>query len=292
MADSLLNVKKRITTVMSIKKITNAMKLIASSRYNKMKSQFEANDPYYESMKKAMLISLKYVNFDDMKHIPTCLLENNSNKSLYIVVSSTLGLSGSYFYNLTKLIDQKIDKNSDVIFIGQKAYKKYKNDVNHAYTDYINLLDELTFGNVKYFRHYLDNLYKTNNYKDVYIIYTAYINSFETSCKIEKVLPLNKEPLQSNNIDNIEPLFDPHPSTVLDLIAPHYLDALLYRYFLESALSEQTCRKNSMENASTSANKLIENLKLLYNKVRQQNITNEITEIVSGSNTHDPIDFI
>ena len=122
--------------------------------------------------------------------------------------------------------------------------------------------------------------------------YTAYINSFETSCKIEKVLPLDKEPLQSDNIDNIEPLFDPSPSTVLDLIVPHYLDALLYRYFLESALSEQTCRKNSMENASTSADKLIENLKLLYNKVRQQNITNEITEIVSGSNTHDPIDFI
>ncbi|HBS10467.1 MAG TPA: ATP synthase F1 subunit gamma [Firmicutes bacterium] len=289
MADSLLNVKKRIQTVNSIKKITNAMKLIASSRYNKLKTIFDNNFLYYNYMKKAMNISLKYVNFEDSKHIPTCLIENNSNKNLFILVSSTLGLCGSYFYNLAKLADLHLNKDSDVIFIGQKGYRKYKDKVNNSFNDFINLLDNLNIDSVNYFRHYLDNLYKKNNYKSVYIIYTSYINSLKVECKIEKLLPLQIDKECIN--DSVEPLFENSTSSIVDLIVPHYLDALLYRYFLESNLSEQTCRKNSMENASTSADKLIDNLMLLYNKVRQQNITNEITEIISGSN-NDPINFI
>ena len=104
-----------------------------------------------------------------------------------------------------------------------------------------------------------------------------------TEARIEQLLPLKEAKVNYEKPLKL-PFFDGQSAKVADLIVPHYLDALIYRYFLESLISEQTCRKNSMENATSSADKLIYNLKLEYNKIRQQKITQEITEIVSGNN--------
>jgi F-type H+-transporting ATPase subunit gamma len=81
------------------------------------------------------------------------------------------------------------------------------------------------------------------------------------------------------------PLFDPDPETVADLVLPHYIDALLYSSLIESELSEQSSRRNAMETATDSADKLNAQLKIKYNKARQGAITQEITEVVSGANT-------
>lgn len=282
MADSLLAVKKRIQTVNSIKKITKVMKLIASSRYSKYRILFDGNKEYLASMKKAMNICLKYVDYDN-NHLPTCMIKNEGNKKLYVYVTSTLGLCGNYFYNLEKYSKKLINSDSDVIFIGEKGYRHYKNKVHKAYVDYIDLVDNLTFERVNRFRHYLDALYKENGYSEVILIYTKYISSFEVKTTSKRLLPLEYD--KDINFDElIEPTFDTNPEFVADLIVPHYLDALLYNGFLESALSEQTSRKNSMENATSSADELIYELNLKFNKIRQAKITQEITEVISGSN--------
>ncbi len=280
MADNLLSLKKRISTIESIKKITSAMKLIASSRYNKQKNSFEANKLYLNEMSNAIKTCLKFVDYSK-GHLPTCLIENNSNIDLYIYITSTLGLCGSYNYNLEKLAESHLNFNNDVVFIGEKGYRHYKEKVHHAYNEFLNLLDNLTFSNTNLFRHFLDKIYRENNYRSIYIIYTKYINSFSTIATIEKLLPLKVD--IDNNLDIKEPLFEGSVKDVTNLIVPHYFDAYLYHLLLESNLSEQTCRKNSMENATESATKLIGSLSLKYNKARQQSITNEITEIINGS---------
>ena len=281
MADNLLSLKKRISTIESIKKITNAMKLIASSRYNKQKNLFESNKDYLLAMTNAMNTCISYVNYSKFK-LPTCMIKNDSNKKLYIFITPTLGLCGSYYYNLDKLAKQYLDKESDVIFIGEKGYRHYKDKVNHSYKEFLDLLERLTFANTNYFRHYLDNLYITNKYEGIYIIYTKFINSLNVKATIEKILPLEYK--INPQILKKEPRFEGKVENVADLLVPHYLDALLFHYLLESSLSEQASRKNSMENATKSADKLIDELNLKYNKIRQQNITNEITEIINGSN--------
>ncbi len=280
MAQSLLTVRKRIQTVQSIKKITKAMKLIASSRYSKLKETYDMNTNYIDSLRDAMKMCLKYVDYEKGK-LPTCLIQNPGDKKLYIFVTPTLGLCGAYYYNLEKLAKKTINQEDDCIFIGQRGYKHFKNKVRLAITDYIDLLENLTLENVNSFRHFLDNLYRENSYSAIYIIYTKYINSMSTTATIERLLPLRGV---RNLPDSKEPLFEGGSIKVADLIVPHYLDALIYRYLLESEISEQTSRKNSMENATSSADNLIYRLRLDYNKLRQQKITQEITEIVSGSN--------
>ncbi len=288
MAESLLNIKSRINTVKSIKKITNAMKLIASSRYTKLKSLFDDNTKYLDHMTKAMQICLKYANYEN-RNLPTCMTTNQSNKSLYIIISSTLGLCGGYFHNIEKIVDSILTKDGtqDAIFIGEKGYKHYKDSFNKVYSNYTDLLDNLSFENVNKFRHELDAIYRKEKYSSIYIISTKYINSMEVEAKMEKLFPLQVDQFTSKIDDDpslqMEPIFEGGISKVADLIVPHYLDELLYRYILESSLSEQTSRKNSMENSTTSANQLIYDLGLLYNKVRQARITQEITEVISGS---------
>ena len=109
MAQSLLAVRKRINTVQSIRKITKAMKLIASSRYNKLKEIYDSNTAYISSLKYAMELCLQRVDFEKTA-IPTCLTKNPGNKKLYIFITPTLGLCGSYYYNLDKLAKKYLTK--------------------------------------------------------------------------------------------------------------------------------------------------------------------------------------
>lgn len=280
MAESLLYIKNRIQAVESIKKITKVMKLIASSKYNKFKAQYDGNIEYTSELEKMMNSCLTYIDFSSYK-LPTCLTENPGNKKLFILVSNTLGLCGPYFYNLLKVANKEIGANDDIIFIGEKGYRAYKNKPNKGDKTFIDLLDKLTFDNTNKFRHYIDKLYRDNQYNSIYIIYTKYIDAMNTKCVCEKLLPLTID--ESKKMES-EPTFEGSSSSVADLIVPHYLDALIYHHLLESALSEQVNRKNSMENATTSANKLLYELSLLYNKVRQQKITEEMTEVSSGNN--------
>ena len=100
----------------------------------------------------------------------------------------------------------------------------------------------------------------------------------------KQILPLTKDEIPPVNLENIEPMFEPDATQVVNLIAPHYMDALIYRIFLESNVSEHSARRNSMDNATSSADKLTQQLRLTYNKMRQAKITQEITEVVGGAN--------
>lgn len=310
MNDTLLTVKKRIKTVTSIRKITKAMKLIAQSRFNKLKTIYDANTSYIISMSRAVNILLKSIDISNNdlylvnpNLLPTCLNKySNSNRKLYIYVSSTLGLSGSYYYNLDKEAKKLLTKDVDCIFIGEKGFKHYKDKVNKYYDDFLYLLSDLDYDTVNYFRHYLDKIYRENEYSSIEVIYTHFVNSMSFEVKVTTLLPLDLKETEDRiiNIKGInkdlvvkeedieklykEPIFEGDVKREVDLIVPHYLDALLFRIMLSSSLSEETSRKNSMENATSSADKLIHDLNLKRNKLRQTKITNEITEIVSSNN--------
>ena len=192
MGESLLEVKTRIQTVESIRKITNAMKLIANSRYNQLKNLYDGNLAYMEEIKEAMELCLLYVDYSKTAR-PTCLVQNPGNKKLYIFVTSTLGLCGSYYNNLSKLASKVLTKNDDVIFIGEKGYRHYKDKVHRAYKRFIHLLDNFSYTKINLFRHQLDELYRQEGYSSINIIYTAYINSMTTKCVCKKILPLDGE---------------------------------------------------------------------------------------------------
>lgn len=284
MSESLLSIKTRLSSVRSIGKMTKAMKLIATARYTKWKSLWDGNKPYEQAMRESLLLCLQRVDFSHAKEIPHCMMQNNSERKLYIFVTSTLGLCGAYNHNLFKFYDSVVSPKDDVIFIGEKGYRHYASRQHKAYTNFMHITSSMTYDDANEFRHWLDTLYREGQYESVNVIYTKFKNSISMEVVNRQILPLTKDEIPPVNLENIEPMFEPDATQVVNLIAPHYMDALIYRIFLESNVSEQSARRNSMDNATSSADKLTQQLRLTYNKMRQAKITQEITEVVGGAN--------
>ncbi len=283
MAESLIEIRRRISTIQSTAKITKAMKLVASVKYTKWKRFYDDSIPYNKAMHDVVVRTLQSI--PESRYMDqSCLKKHESDRNLYIVVTSTMGLCGSYNYNIYRAFDEMIKPEDDILVIGQKGYVHYKDFENKVIDGYVNLLDSFSFDNVKKFRHYIVRQYREQQYKSVTLVYTRYKNSLTFEPTILPILPFDLSHYHlDENVPPYEPEIDPSPEDVLDLILPHYLDASLYNKLLESEISELSSRRNAMESATDSANKLIDELQLTYNKRRQEAITQEITEIVAGS---------
>lgn len=285
MAESLVNTKRRIATIKSTKKITKAMKLVASVKFQRWKKYLDDNSAYIENMENTLFKTLKCVDFSDESiKLPTLFKSGEKDNNLYIIISSTLGLCGAYNYNLFKEIDSKITESDELFIIGEKAVTHYSNKKNTKYLDYVDIYDNFTYSAVRRMRHQIIRLYKKNGYKNVYLVYTHYQNSIAFIPTIESILPFNKQENIDDKTDD-STIFEPDVLKLLETLIPHYIDAYLYNKMLETELSELASRRNAMEAATDSADKIQNQLQLEYNKARQNAITQEITEVVAGANS-------
>ena len=285
MSESLVNTKRRIATIRSTKKITKAMKLVASVKYQRYKKIYEENKAYSTHMKDAMLRTLSSIDFESLE-LPPILKSPSKGKKLFIVISSTLGLCGAYNYNLFKTLDPQIKEEDELLLIGQKALGHYSQSTNKLYTDYVDLLDKLSYSAVRRLRHFVLRLYKTGNYSKIILVYTQYKNSLTFLPTLHTLVPIipKEEGLKEKTQELNPPLFEPNIEEVLNQILPHYIDSSLYQKMIESEISELSSRRNAMETATDSAEKIQSQLQLEYNKARQNAITQEITEVVAGAN--------
>ncbi len=285
MPESLVNTKRRINTIRSTEKITKAMKLVASVKFQRWKRYYEENKAYTSGMKDAMLRILASVDFDDFSK-PYFLCNFTSEKTLYVVVTSTLGLCGAYNYNLFKTLDPILKPQDELVLIGSKALSHYHNKGYKTYDQYGDILDHFTYSAVRRMRHFILRLYKTKNYSKVVFVYTHYQNSITFVPTLHTLIPIDPKNDGVSNVEKIlnHPIFEPNEKKLLETVLPHYLDSSLYNKLLESELSELASRRNAMETATDAADKIQAQLQLEYNKARQNAITQEITEVVAGAN--------
>lgn len=285
MPESLVNTKRRIATIRSTQKITKAMKLVASVKYQRWKKMYDENTTYFTAMTNNLTRAFSCIDLDCEK-LPSVLTPNAGNKTLYVIVSSTLGLCGAYNYNLFKSIDSVIKENDELLLIGQKASVHYSNYKNKKNTDYLELLDKFSYSTVKKLRHYLIREYEKKTYSKIILVYTEYKNSLTFTPTLKTILPLDTENIEIDKKESLNPpIFEPNENEVFEQVIPHYLDASIYRNLLESEISELASRRNAMETATDAAEKIQAQLQLQYNKARQSAITQEITEVVAGANS-------
>lgn len=280
MSQSALSIRRRLSSVYSIRKITNAMKLIASSRLTRLKWLLDDAREYGSWMDRCLAACLESADFS-RGSMPSCMRVGGGDRDLYVVVTSSLGLCGEYNAAVCRLLQGRLNESTDCAFIGEKGYRHLRDAVGESFTDFLHLSDRPSYSDVNSFRHRLDSLYLEKGYRAVYIAYTEPVNSMVTEPRIEKLLPV--EPKVDRESLKPQIAFEPDPESVAELIVPHWLDSKIYRCLLSSAVSEQTCRRNSMDSATRSADDLIAKLGLEYNKARQQRITQEITEVISGA---------
>ncbi len=277
MAQALNKTKRRIASVKSTKKITEAMELVATVKLKKFKNKMEANQFFVREIEN--IISHLFGVLQDEEN--PYLKEGKGDKNLVVVINSNLGLCASYNSNVFNFVKNNLSKENDVLMtIGLKGELNYEKEGFELDKNYSFLNDKLDYSDVVKLGRTLHSEFLKGKFKSVKLLYTKYINSLRFEPTIVTLFPL-KEEGGTNNI-GYEPIYDPNVKTLIDELVPIWLSSSLYQKLIESTVSEQASRRTAMENANDNADELIDKLTIELNKARQAAITQEILEVVAG----------
>ncbi|MBQ1287374.1 MAG: ATP synthase F1 subunit gamma [Erysipelotrichaceae bacterium] len=277
MAGQISAIKKRLQTVNSTRKLTNATELVATVKLQKYNTKTRLNEEYSKNLRRFIMLALKGKG-PEVEDNPY-LVSHDIQNPLYIVITSNSGLCGSYNLEVLKFVEEHVSKDVPIFVIGTIGYNwLMKNDYL-----VVKRYDELEDLQPSILNTMIDNiltLYTQFEMNEINVVYTKYINTLTYEPTLMKLLPL-----QMANEDETDEtlLLEPSRNEVLDELIPMYISSQIYVAFLEAKTSENAARRNAMNQANKNADKLINELQLYYNKARQAAITQEMNEIVASS---------
>ena len=276
------DVKRRIKSVESTMQITKAMQLVASSKMRKAKERAEAVHPFFEGVFQVMADISR-----DHEFTSVFTKKKFKNSVLLIVIAGDRGLAGGFNSNVLKLAKSKADAITEsggeavIMAIGKKAVEYFEKreykliDGFPQIAEGIELIDAMMIANKVIER------FKIGDFDAVELVYTTFVSVMTQEPQHLRILPV--ENLEYLGQKHPMTIYDPSPEEVFDSLIPEYMGGMLYSAIVDSFASEQAARRTAMESASDNANEMIEKLSLLYNRARQAQITQEITEISSAS---------
>ncbi len=280
MSQGLNKTKRRIKSVQSTRKITKAMQLIATAKVKKLLKLHDEYAYYADEYRNLMGVLSLYLpeeshySKENVGDMPT----------LYIVITSDLGLCGAYNSNVIKYAHTIITDKDSICPLGSKAIHHFnKETYGDRIVSYENLGLSLDMDNIIEVCKNIKTEFNQLKWKKVMVIYTHYLNSISNEPSVANILPISKETGSWSSADNIPPKFDEDPKELMHNLMVPYLSSVIYSKLLESQLAEQSSRRTAMDNANDNADELLDKLTIEYNKARQSAITQEITEVVGGA---------
>lgn len=290
---TLRDIKRRIGSIISIQKITQAMKMVATAKLRKAQTKVENARPYFRKLESSISTILSSLE-GNFSH-PLITPKTEINNIALIVISSDRGMCGSFNTNLLKDVSSKIENNYRVEYpkakihiipIGKKAlsfFSKSNYPISYQYT---NINDNADFITIKTIIDKVKTNFIENQFDLVFVHNMEFINIVKQLPNSYQLLPFSSSNIQQNTDKsfNLSYIFEPDKKAILNELIPKLVDTKLWSSILNSIAAEHAARRVAMENATSNATDLIKNLNLVYNKVRQASITKEIIEIVSGAN--------
>jgi F-type H+-transporting ATPase subunit gamma len=283
-------IRGKIKSVQSTRKITKAMEMVAASKMRKAQERMRQARPYGDRIRN-IVAHLAQAN-PEYKH-PFVLRRNEIRNVGVILVTTDKGLCGGLNTNIQRALLQQVKQweASGVKFqataVGNRGFgfmqRLNANIVSHV----VQLGDkphlEKLIGPVKV---QLD-AYAAGTLDALYIAYTRFVNTMKQEPVIEQLLPLSAERFEQSDEEkrafSWDYIYEPDAQRVIDELMTRYVEAIIYQSVAENMASEQSARMVAMKAASDNAKKIIEELQLIYNKTRQAGITKEISEIVGGA---------
>ena len=282
-AESMQDIKRRIRSITSTEHITNAMKLVSAGKLRKAKAIFEKTNENSHYI--THTIAEIYNSSQDIP--PEYLAGNREIKTTcYIIVTSCRGLCGGFNSNVLKEAQREIDADWEkpVIFaIGSKGKEYFEKRGYEIYGDYLAPPENISFLETREMSVPIIEMYNRGEIDEVVLIYTSFISSMEQEVKNVTLLPfeIEKDPDIIRNSKPVE--YEPSVEAVFNYLVPKYVEMMIYGAVVESATCEHAARRMAMENATDNAREMLDKLSLNYNRARQSAITDEIIEIVAGS---------
>ena len=273
-------IKNRIRSMESTKQITKAMEMVAASKLRRAQARVLSSRPYFETLY-AAINDIVDTNRDFSSPY---LTKRPVRKIAYIVIAGDRGLAGGYNSNILKLVMSQIEgKDVTVLPIGKKAvdffnaHKVPIMTVNYAEAESVSLGD--CFSMAKQ----LSKRFLAGEFDEIHVAYTNFVSVLSQTPSALRLLPLIREATGREGTVESDIIYEPGSVEVFDAIVPEYLGGILYGALCESRAAEQAARRTAMDSASQNADEMIADLSLKFNRARQAAITQEITEIIAGS---------
>lgn len=278
------DVKRRIKSVESTKQITKAMELVASSKLRKAKERAEKAQPYFRALYDTMCeiagnnpLASRYLSKNIVK---TCLV---------VVVAGDRGLAGGFNHNVLKLATQRIEElkneglNVKVLPLGKKSVEYFEKRKYDVVNPLQHIAEGMTIYKSQEISDFVISMFRHGEIGSAELVYTTLISALSQEPVHVRMLPVQGFDDAPKDKAVSLTVYDPSPEEVFDELIPKYLNGMLYGAIVDSFAAEQAARRTAMESASDNASEMIDSLSLLYNRARQAQITQELTEIVSGS---------
>ncbi|MFD1721674.1 F0F1 ATP synthase subunit gamma [Amnibacterium endophyticum] len=282
----------RIRSAQTTKKITRAMELISASRIAKAQQRVAASLPYARAVTRAVSAVATYSNVD---HILTRESEHPTRAAI-VVFSSDRGLAGAFNANVLRKSEELAEllrgEGKEVVsyLVGRKAVGYYRFRRRAFERDWVGGTDNPDAQTAKEIADAVVEQFVRDSADDgvdeIHIVYNRFVSMLTQTPEILRLLPLEiVEGVEEPGEQDVLPLyeFEPDSTEVLDALLPVYIESRIYSAMLESAASKHAATQRAMKAASDNADKLIREYTRLANNARQQEITQQISEIVGGA---------
>lgn len=279
---SMRNIKRRIKSVNSTQQITKAMNLVASSKLTKAKQNFDDTKPFFNAIRRVIANVVKGAGNTDNVFLKSREVKNTG----VVILTGDRGLCGGYNTNACKTaLGITEGKSASYITVGSKGFEFLKHEGCDFAQNYTGISEKPTYEDARDIGEKITQMYQNGDVDEVYLVYTEYISTIASEPKVMRLLPLDTESLGESEKDNLTlTIYEPDDETVLAYVIPKYINTVIYGALVESSVCELTSRMTAMDSATDNASQMLDTLNLHYNRARQGAITQELTEIVSGSN--------
>ncbi len=292
MSGKLKEVRERIKSVQSTQQITKAMKMVSASKLRRAQQAITEMRPYANRLDKMMKNIVSNLEGDVQSPY---IAVRDTRKVAIVVITSNRGLCGAFNTNIIKEAINKVERdyaqvraagNLSLVFVGKKGFDVLKKRFPDCtlVTDYVDLFADLSFDNVSRVSQMLMENFAAGSFDRVDVCYGQFRNAAVQEPTCVQYLPVAPLATQADDQKTkADYIFEPEKSSLLDQLIPSILQTTFQKFVLDNHASEHGARMTAMDNATTNAEELMKELKINYNKARQEAITKELSEIVGGA---------
>ena len=289
---TLRDIKRRIASVKSTQQITRAMKLVAAAKLRRAQERVTEARPYCRIMDE-MVSDLALRSPREMHPLlrgPVSDGGDRTTSKLLLVITGDRGLCGAFNSNIIRRSLDLLRADQDnpdvslvLIVVGRKARDFYRRRGPVAIrSEYVNFFDKLAFSHAAQIGQDVALAYAANEVDQVQLVYNEFRSAASQRVVVETLLPIESA-AGSEEAPGVEYLFEPSPKAILEALLPRHVEVQVYRALIESLAAEYGARMAAMDNATKNASEMIDLLTIQFNKARQERITKELLEIVSGA---------
>jgi len=287
-------VRRRIRSVKNTAQITKAMQMVASSKMRRAQERVQQARPYSAQIS-ALVSRLANASGDDLGEDVALLKERAVHTIGIILLTPDRGLCGALPSNINRkalstaqeqvnrVAQQGERPGIDYVAVGRKGRDFIIRTQQHLIAEFVNYGDRPSVADARAIAQVAVDSFLKGEVDVVYLVYPRFVNTVTQQPSEMQLLPVQPPSDEDDGRKALEYIYEPNARSIFESLLPRYVDVLVYQALLETIASFYSAQMVAMKNATDSANELIDDLTLAYNKARQASITTQILEVVSGA---------